>query len=80
MSSTNIAQLNKMVTRAKNRKNSFLKTFEPLTQIHIHFTYFPVCPLVKLHRLNKMATRPQGYKTFFMLISTEHEIYPVHKC
>ena len=23
---------------------------------------------------------PQGYKTFFMLNSTEHEIYPAHKC
>ena len=24
--------------------------------------------------------RPQGYKTFFMLNSAEHEIYPSHKC
>ena len=24
--------------------------------------------------------RPRGYKTFFMLNSAEHEIYPVHKC
>ena len=24
-------------------------------------------------------TRPQGYKTFFMLNSTEHAIYPAHK-
>ena len=23
---------------------------------------------------------PQGYKTFFMLNSAEHEIYPAHKC
>ena len=23
---------------------------------------------------------PQGYKTFFMLNSGEHEIYPAHKC
>ena len=23
---------------------------------------------------------PQGYKTFFMLNSNEHEIYPAHKC
>ena len=23
--------------------------------------------------------RPQGYKTFLMLNSTEHEIYPAHK-
>ena len=23
---------------------------------------------------------PRGYKTFFMLISTEHEIFPAHKC
>ena len=25
-------------------------------------------------------TRPQGYKTFFMLNSTEHEFFPAHKC
>ena len=24
--------------------------------------------------------RPQGYKTFSMLNSAEHEIYPAHKC
>ena len=23
---------------------------------------------------------PQGYKTFFVLNSTEHEIFPAHKC
>ena len=25
-------------------------------------------------------TLPRGYKTFFMLNSTEHEIFPAHKC
>ena len=25
-------------------------------------------------------TRPRGYKTFSMLNSAEHEIYPAHKC
>ena len=25
-------------------------------------------------------TKPQGYKTCSMLNSTEHEIYPAHKC
>ena len=24
--------------------------------------------------------RAQGYKTFFMLISTEREMFPAHKC
>ena len=24
--------------------------------------------------------RPRGYKTFCMLNSAEHEIYPAHKC
>ena len=23
---------------------------------------------------------PRGYRTFFMLNSAEHEIYPAHKC
>ena len=26
------------------------------------------------------GTRPRGYKTVFMLISAEHEIYPAYKC
>ena len=26
------------------------------------------------------GTRPQGYKTFFMLNSAEHKIYLAHKC
>ena len=26
------------------------------------------------------VTRPRGYKTFFMLNSAEHEIYPCHIC
>ena len=29
-------------------------------------------------RLNEK--RPQGYKTFIMLNSAEHEIYTAHKC
>ena len=28
----------------------------------------------------KGQTRPQGYKTFFMLNSIEHKIYHAHKC
>ena len=28
----------------------------------------------------KAMTRPRGYKTFSMLNSAEHEIYPAHKC
>ena len=27
-----------------------------------------------------MSVRLVGYKTFFMLNSTEHEIFPAHKC
>ena len=27
-----------------------------------------------------MLNWPRGYKTFFMLNSTEHEIFPAHKC
>ena len=28
----------------------------------------------------KIQTGPRGYKTFFMLNSTEHENFPAHKC
>ena len=24
--------------------------------------------------------RPRGYKTFIILTSAEHEVYPAHKC
>ena len=27
-----------------------------------------------------IAAWPRGYKTFFMLNSVEHEIFPAHKC
>ena len=32
----------------------------------------------KLHTLN--TSRARGYKTFFMLNSVEHEIFPAHIC
>ena len=31
-------------------------------------------------RKEHLKIRPQGYKTFFMLNSTEHKIYHAHKC
>ena len=30
--------------------------------------------------LKTKLNRPRGYKTFFMLNSIEHEIFPAHKC
>ena len=30
--------------------------------------------------LRNRTPRPRGYKTFFMHNSTEHEIFPAHKC
>ena len=32
------------------------------------------------HSWHMLETRPRGYKTFFMLNSTEHEFFPAHKC
>ena len=34
------------------------------------------------NQTNKPYTklRPRGYKTFFILNSAEHKIYPAHKC
>ena len=31
-------------------------------------------------KLSCELSRPRGYKTFFMLNSTEHEIFPAHTC
>ena len=37
--------------------------------------------LLNVYGINFVSTIwPQGYKTFFMLNSTEHEIFPAHKC
>ena len=36
-------------------------------------------PIGKVSALRWTGTRPRGYKTFFMLNLTEHEIYP-NKC
>ena len=30
--------------------------------------------------VSQKRTLPQGYKTFFILNSDEHENYPAHKC
>ena len=38
-----------------------------------------VCHHIRV-KCTKYETRPQGYKTFFMLNSAEHEIYPANKC
>ena len=35
---------------------------------------------VEHEKLNNLEAWPHGYKTFFMLNSAEHEIYPTHKC
>ena len=37
-----------------------------------------VLPLLSGIAYNR--SRPRGYKTFFMVNSTEHEIFPAYKC
>ena len=32
------------------------------------------------YELASVEIRPRGYKTFFVLNSVEHEIFPAHKC
>ena len=32
------------------------------------------------NRDGRMASWPRGYKTFFMLNSTEHDFFHAHKC
>ena len=40
--------------------------------------YMLLCPCV--YGLNQSDHLALGYKTFFVLSSTEHEIFPAHKC
>ena len=35
---------------------------------------------MKIALIALLLSWPRGYKTFFMLNSNEHEIYPAHKC
>ena len=39
-----------------------------------------VLDIIRTSRLSDMKPGPQGYKTFSMLNTAEHEIYPAHKC
>ena len=56
-------------------KNVFIKTLsQPFTAKIIGFVVRFCCIL------EVFQPRPRGYKTFFMLNSAEHEIYPAHKC
>ena len=45
-----------------------------LTSIIIHYRF------MRGSRQLRWGSRPRGYKTFFMLNSADHEIYPAHKC
>ena len=53
-------------------------TILPLLYIFICLGKF--IRIKKIKPLERLKIRPQGYKTFFMLNSTLHEIYPAHKC
>ena len=52
---------------------SRLSEHKDVIENHVLFT---VCEHFDL----KLQNWPQGYKTFFMLNSIEHEIFPAHKC
>ena len=52
-----------------------------VTHSHLLIYYIAVNSLVSLsHMLTLFPRKHQGYKTVFMLNSTEHKIYPTHKC
>ena len=43
-------------------------------------TNWPQVSVIKGAALSLFKTKPRGYKTFFMLNSTEHEVLPAYKC
>ena len=50
-----------------------------------HFNYFNIYELLKFHaelkkQFYNIEAWSRGYKTFFMLSSTETKIYPAQKC
>ena len=50
-----------------------VKTFEEQTTFHAQLSW-------EWRTFYDLETRPQGYKTFYMLNSAEHEFHPAHKC
>ena len=46
----------------------------------ICYKRYMICDMTKPTKLCVNHTRLPGYKTFFLLNSTEHEIFPAHKC
>ena len=72
------------------RKSQNLCQLIHLLNIHVqlcnvmgHGGFWPVSTLNPYFMFSKKATtRPRAYtcKTFFILSSAEHEIYPAHKC
>ena len=54
----------------------------PIFFVCVFFNKFSTLGYLAFHyngRVELVATRPRGYKTFFMLNSVEHEIFPAHK-
>ena len=55
-----------------------------ITSVDVHFGSHVSIGKSSLDRpgkcFRKVYTRARGYKTFFMLNSTEHENFPAHKC
>ena len=67
------------------RENFLICLFSVLTSIQkeiekqMIYCCFPENIPIHLTSL-EYKTRARGYKTFFMLNSIEHEIFPAHKC
>ena len=59
------------LTKLSDKIKMNVYTFSESNSCHIHF-----CLLT----MGDNSNRARGYKTFFMLNSTEHEIFPAHKC
>ena len=50
------------------------------TALHVTHVKLSDCLLLNPYPVNKFLSWPKGYDTFFLLNSTEHKIYHVHKC
>ena len=60
--------------------NKFIFFFKQLAEYKTVFDLHVWETFVFMHTALEKKNWPRGYKTVFMLNSTEHEICPAHKC
>ena len=68
------------LNRTKNLENFPSMQIVIKSALLVNFMHIGLANSLDPDQAKKRRTWPRGYKTFFMLNSAEHEIYPARKC